>query len=126
MGQSNYTFRKGLKLFMSFMNYSTIPLRLATVFGVLFSMAGFIAALVVLIHKLVDPSVAVGWSSLMCAMLILFGIVFLMLGILGEYVGKLILTSSKTPQYVIRDIVNEKRKAEEKTVSKDTEGKNDD
>ena len=114
VGQSNYTFRKGLKLFMSFMNYSTIPLRLATVFGVLFSMAGFIAALVVLIHKLVDPSVAVGWSSLMCAMLILFGIVFLMLGILGEYVGKLILTSSKTPQYVIRDIVNEKRKAEEK------------
>lgn len=104
VGQSNYTFRKGLKLFMSFMNYSTIPLRLATVFGVLFSMAGFIAALVVLIHKLVDPSVAVGWSSLMCAMLILFGIVFLMLGILGEYVGKLILTSSKTPQYVIRDI----------------------
>ncbi len=126
VGQSNYTFRKGLKLFMSFMNYSTIPLRLATVFGVLFSMAGFIAALVVLIHKLVDPSVAVGWSSLMCAMLILFGIVFLMLGILGEYVGKLILTSSKTPQYVIRDIVNEKRKAEEKTVSKDAEGKNDD
>lgn len=126
VGQSNYTFRKGLKLFMSFMNYSTIPLRLATVFGVLFSMAGFIAALVVLIHKLVDPSVAVGWSSLMCAMLILFGIVFLMLGILGEYVGKLILTSSKTPQYVIRDIVNEERKTEEKTVSKDTEGKDDD
>ncbi|HIS79872.1 MAG TPA: glycosyltransferase family 2 protein [Candidatus Scatomonas merdavium] len=126
VGQSNYTFRKGLKLFMSFMNYSTIPLRLSTVFGVLFSMAGFIAALVVLIHKLVDPSVAVGWSSLMCAMLILFGIVFLMLGILGEYVGKLILTSSKTPQYVIRDIVNEERKTEEKTVSKDTEGKDDD
>lgn len=126
VGQSNYTFRKGLKLFMSFMNYSTIPLRLATVFGVLFSLAGFIAALVVLIHKLVDPSVAVGWSSLMCAMLILFGIVFLMLGILGEYVGKLILTSSKTPQYVIRDIVNEDRKTEEKTVSKDTEGKDDD
>ena len=42
VGQSNYTFRKGLKLFMSFMNYSTIPLRLATVFGVLFSLAGFI------------------------------------------------------------------------------------
>ena len=62
----------------------------------------------------------------MCAMLILFGIVFLMLGILGEYVARLILTSSKTPQYVIRDIVNEKRKAEEKTVSKDAEGKNDD
>jgi glycosyltransferase involved in cell wall biosynthesis len=112
-GQSNYTFRKGLRLFLSFMNYSTIPLRLATVFGVLFSGAGFIAALAVLIRKLLDPSIAVGWSSLMCAMLILFGIVFLMLGIMGEYIGKLILTSSKTPQYVIRDMVNAERDGKE-------------
>ena len=106
VGQSNYTFRKGLKLFMSFMNYSTIPLRLSTFFGVIFSLAGFVSALVVLIHKLLNPSVTVGWSSLMCVLLILFGIVFLMLGILGEYVGKIILTSNKTPQYVIRESVN--------------------
>ncbi len=106
VGQSNYTFRKGLKLFMSFMNYSTIPLRLSTLFGVIFSLAGFVSALVVLIHKLLNPSVTVGWSSLMCVLLILFGIVFLMLGILGEYVGKIILTSNKTPQYVIRESVN--------------------
>lgn len=113
VGNSNYTFRKGLKLFMSFMNYSVIPLRLSTLFGVLFSAVGFIAAIVVLINKLMDPSVAVGWSSLMCAMLIFFGIVFLMLGIIGEYIGKTILTISKTPQYVIRDIVNEDRKTDE-------------
>ena len=85
-------------------------------------MVGFIAALVVLIHKLLDPSVAVGWSSLMCAMLILFGIAFLMLGIMGEYIGKLILTSSKTPQYVIRDIVNEERDEKEQKI----EGKEND
>lgn len=122
VGKSNYTFKKGLKLFMSFMNYSIIPLRLATFFGVIFSMAGFVAALVVLIHKLMNPAVAVGWSSLMCALLILFGIVFLMLGIMGEYVGKLILTSNKTPQYVIRETLNVNSSEKEQKI----EGKNDD
>ena len=110
VGSSNYTFKKGLKLFMSFMNYSVIPLRVSTFFGVAFSGVGFVAALVVLIKKLLDPSIAVGWSSLMCVMLILAGIIFLMLGIIGEYIGKAILTISKTPQYVIRDIVNKENK----------------
>ena len=80
------------------------------------------AALVVLIHKLMNPAVAVGWSSLMCALLILFGIVFLMLGIMGEYVGKLILTSNKTPQYVIRETLNGNSSEKEQKI----EGKNDD
>ncbi|MCF0121894.1 MAG: glycosyltransferase family 2 protein [Lachnospiraceae bacterium] len=102
-GQSHYRFKKSLKLFMSFMNYSVTPLRLATFFGMFFSIIGFMAALVVLTHKFINPAVAIGWSSLVCILLILFGIVFLMLGIMGEYVGKLILTSSKTPQYVIRE-----------------------
>lgn len=105
-GQSNYNFRNGLKLFLSFMNYSIIPLRLATFFGMIFSVAGFISGLVVLINKLLHPAVAVGWSSLMCAMLVLFGIVFLMLGIVGEYIGKLILTENKTPLFVIRETLN--------------------
>lgn len=106
VGESNYTFRKGLKLFMSFMNYSTIPLQIATVFGVLFSGAGFIAALVILVRKLMDPTITVGWSSLMCIILIVSGITFLMLGIIGEYVGKLIMTLNKTPLYVVRETLN--------------------
>ena len=57
-------------------------------------------------RKLLDPSVAIGWSSLMCAMLALFGITFLMLGIVGEYLGKLMLNINRTPQYVIRDKEN--------------------
>ena len=44
-GHSNYTFRKGLKLFLSFMNYTTLPLRLSSIFGVLFSAAGFVEEL---------------------------------------------------------------------------------
>ena len=71
-----------------------------------FSAAGFIGALAVLIQKLCNPAVAVGWSSLMCAMLVLFGITFLMLGIIGEYIGKLILNINRTPQFVVRETIN--------------------
>lgn len=113
-GTSNYNFRKGLKLFLSCLNFTVIPLRMATLFGTLFSGAGFIGALVVLIRKILDPTIAIGWSSLMCAMLVFFGISFLMLGIIGEYIGKLILNINKTPQYVIRDMANiEKTEKEE-------------
>ncbi len=105
-GKSNYTFWKGLKLFMSFMNYSTIPLQISTLFGVGFSLAGFIAAIVILIRKILDPGVQVGWSSLMCIILIVAGITFLMLGIIGEYVGKLIMTLNRSPLYVVRDTLN--------------------
>lgn len=106
VGSSNYNFRRGLNLFLSCLNFTVIPLRAATFFGTLFSAAGFIGAVVVLVRKLFDPTIAIGWSSLMCAMLVFFGIAFLMLGIIGEYLGKLMLNINKTPQFVIREKAN--------------------
>lgn len=114
-GESNYNFRRGLKLFMSCLNFTVIPLRIATLLGTLFSAAGFIGALVVLIRKLINPAVTIGWSSLMCAMLVFFGFSFLMLGIIGEYIGKLILNINKTPQYVIRESANLDKMIKEET-----------
>ena len=105
-GSSNYTFRKGLRLFVSIINYSAIPLRMALIFGSLFSLAGLICTIIVIINKVIHPNVAVGWSSLMCVLLIGFGIMFLLVGIVGEYVGKIIMMMGKTPQYVVRDSVN--------------------
>ena len=105
-GNSNYTFARSWKLFMGFTNYSVLPLRLSVLLGSICSLGGFIGAVTVLIRKLIYPDIAVGWSSLMCALLFLFGINFLMLGILGEYVGNLILDHSKTPQFVIRETIN--------------------
>ncbi|MBQ0058646.1 MAG: glycosyltransferase family 2 protein [Lachnospiraceae bacterium] len=106
IGTSNYSFSKGLKVFMSSINYSVVPLRLATMFGGLFSAAGFLGAIIVLIRKLINPAIQAGWSSIMCAMLALFGIAFLFLGIIGEYIGKLILNSNRTPQFVVRETTN--------------------
>lgn len=115
VGTSNYNFRRSLKHFMSCLNYTAVPLRIATFFGALFSAAGFLGALVVFIRKLLNPAVTIGWSSLMCAMMVFFGITFLMLGIIGEYIGKLILNVNKTPQYVVRETVNEKQEKERAT-----------
>lgn len=106
-GVSNYTFGKLVKVFMSVMNYSIVPLRLATFLGFAFSATGFIASVVILIRKLIEPDLAVGWPSLICVMLLCFGIVFLMMGIMGEYIGRMILYQSRTPQYVIREQTDE-------------------
>ncbi len=110
-GKSNYNFMKSLKLFMTFMNYTVVPLRMATIVGTLLSMTGFIATVAIFVRKLLDPEVTLGWSSLMCVIMLLFGFAFLILGVIGEYIGKLILNISRTPQYVIRKTINIEEKA---------------
>ena len=105
-GTSNYTFRKGLKLCMSFINDTVLPLRLITYVGGISAVIGFISALIVMIRKILDPTIPVGWSSLMCVVLVMFGITFLGLGILGEYVGNMVINQNKQPQFVVRESVN--------------------
>ena len=112
-GESNYTFRKGLKLFFSFMNYSVAPLRIAIYLGTILSIIGIVSAVVVFIRRLLNPDMAVGWASTICIILILFGFLFLILGALGEYLGKVVIAANNTPQYVVREELNtEKDKGE--------------
>lgn len=120
-GKSNYSFIKGMRLLFSCLNYTVIPLRIATALGILFSGSGFLGAIAVFIQKLLKPDIAVGWSSMMCAMLVFFGFSFLMLGLMGEYIGKMILNLNKTPQYVIREIVGGDIEGEQLTEGGDQE-----
>lgn len=105
-GSSNYTFRKLVKLWMAYWNFSAIPLRISSILGVLLSSAGFLGAVFTFIRQLVSPSSQVGWASIMCAMCLFFGFVLLVLGIMGEYIGKILLCINNTPQYIIRDTIN--------------------
>lgn len=109
-GTSNYTFRKLVRLWLAYFNFSTIPLRISSYLGILFSCAGFLGAVAVLIRQLMFPSSQLGWASLMCAMCLFFGFVLLVLGIIGEYLGKIILSINNTPQYIIRETRNIKDK----------------
>lgn len=105
-GVSNYTFRKLVKLWLAYWNFSVIPLRISSLLGLLFSICGFIGFIVTLINQMLHPSTQLGWASIMCAMFLFFGFVLLVLGIMGEYLGKIMLSINHTPQYIIRETVN--------------------
>ena len=79
---------------------------MASFLGGATSVVGFAAAIVTVIRKLLNPSMTVGWASIICIMLLFFGMVLLSLGIIGEYIGNIVLTLNSTPQYIIREKVN--------------------
>ena len=106
-GTSNYTLKKLVKLWMAYWNYSVIPLRISAICGGISACVGFVLAVVTILRKLIfDPAMPMGWPSLICTILIFFGIVLLVLGIIGEYLGKILLTINHTPQYIIRETIN--------------------
>ena len=106
VGTSNYTLKKLMKLWLAYWNYSVIPLRISSVLGCLSAAGGFLAALCIIIYKLIDPTVTVGWASTICIMVVLAGLILMVLGIIGEYLGKMILILNRTPQYIVRETIN--------------------
>lgn len=107
-GQGNFTFKKSIALWVNgFTAFSVKPLRIATVLGVVFAMIGFLFGVIVIIRKLIHPEIAMGYSSTMAVLLFIGGIIMLMLGLIGEYLGRVYISLNNSPQYVIRDIMNE-------------------
>jgi undecaprenyl-phosphate 4-deoxy-4-formamido-L-arabinose transferase len=101
-GRSGYTLRKLVRLWMSMLvNFSVLPLRLMTFAGIVTSVLGFLAVIEVLLEHLLKKN-PTGWSSLMAAILLLSGTQLLLLGIMGEYVGRIYLGISNKPQSVVR------------------------
>jgi glycosyltransferase involved in cell wall biosynthesis len=103
-GQSNYTLRRLLRVFLSmFLNFSVTPLRVATLAGFCMTILGALGFLAVLIEALSvgEPR---GWASLMASTLLLAGVQLTMLGLIGEYVGRMFLTVNKKPQFVVRAV----------------------
>ena len=70
------------------------------------AMAGFVAALLTIIRKLVHPGIPVGWASTICVVTVFAGLILMSLGIIGEYLGKIILTLNHTPQFIVRESIN--------------------
>ncbi len=103
-GQSGYTLKKLLSLWSNIAGFSVVPLQFAQKFGVFTTMCGVLGLIWLLIRKIVSKTKIAGWTSTMMTMIILAGIIILMLGIVGEYVGRMFLTMGNYPQYVVRDI----------------------
>ena len=106
-GSSGYSWKKLISVWVNgFTAFSIKPLRLASYLGILVAIIGFIFGIITLIRKLVNPAIAVGCSSIMMVMLILFGITLLVLGLIGEYVGRIYMCINNSPQYVIRESID--------------------
>lgn len=104
-GESGYTLRKLLRLWMNmFFNFSIMPLRLASVMGVLLCLAGLVILLSVLAEHFMFGVKQSGWSSLMAAISIFSGSQLLILGMLGEYIGRAYMTISGKPQSLVRSV----------------------
>ena len=107
-GEGHFTFAKSISLWMNgFTAFSVKPLRISTFFGTVFAILGFLFGLYVIIRKIVHPSVAMGYSSTMAVLLFIGGIIMLMLGLIGEYLGRIYISLNNSPQYVIREIIND-------------------
>ena len=114
-GNSGYSFRKLLRLWLNgFTAFSVKPLRDATTLGVLFAFVGFVYAIYTVVNKFINPNVPVGWSSMMSAFMIIGGCILFMLGLIGEYIGRIYISINNSPQYVIKDIVECENKKNEK------------
>lgn len=109
VGNSGYTLKKLLGLWMNgFTSFSVKPLRIATVMGCIASMLGFIYGIIVIIQKIILPDRVLGFSSLMSVLVFFCGMIMIMLGLIGEYVGRIYISMNASPQYVIRERYNGK------------------
>ena len=104
-GRTNYTLRRLIRLWLSmFLNFSVMPLRLATLFGMGIGALGVIGILFVLGEAIFFDRAVQGWASLMVAVLILSGVQLVILGMIGEYLGRMFLTTNQRPQYLVRNV----------------------
>ncbi len=106
-GRSGYTFKKLLGLwFNGFTAFSVKPLRIATTVGVFSASVGFLYGIYTIIKRLINPDVPMGFSALMAALVFFGGMIMILLGLIGEYIGRIYISMNNSPQYVIRERVN--------------------
>lgn len=115
-GEVKYTFRKLLKLALDgLLDFSTFPLRIATYLGFLIAIPSFFIGIFFIIHRLVgfnvlgySPSDTPGLASLAVGVFFLGGLILIILGVIGEYIGRIYFEVKKRPFYIIDEVYNDK------------------
>ena len=105
-GTSGYTFKKLVRLWASVLGFSMLPLRAASMVGAFLGVVGIVAGIVIIIMRACDPTVPMGWPSMMVTISICSGLILMFLGIIGEYLGRLFMTANNAPQYVVKQVVD--------------------
>ncbi len=104
-GQSGYTLRKLVRLWLSsFINFSVVPLRFALFLGLCMAGVGFLSVGWVAYLWVTDQGPELGWGMLMAGLLTFSGVQLMLLGVIGEYLGRMFLTINQRPQSVVREV----------------------
>lgn len=113
IGHSGYTLSKLMGLwFNGFTAFSVKPLRIATVIGCGCAFLGFLYGIYTIVKKFINPAVPLGFSSLMSALMFVGGMLMIMMGLIGEYVGRIYICMNSAPQYVIREMLESEKDKE--------------
>lgn len=105
-GSSGYTLRRLLRLWLSaWINFSILPLRVATVLGMIMGFMGVVGFASVVWLRVTQRGPAFGWGSLMAALMVFGGAQLVLLGIIGEYIGRMFLAVNQRPQAVVREVL---------------------
>lgn len=106
-GQTTFTFFKMLGMWVNGLTaFSIKPLRISSLVGILCAIVGFIFGLVTIIRKFIVPDISVGWSSTISILLFIGGLIMLMLGMIGEYLGRIYISINNSPQFVVKEKIN--------------------
>ena len=109
-GNSNYNIFKLISLWLRVLtNFSIVPLRISTIAGFFMTFVSFCSILVIVSIKLLNPTIAAGWASIISVLLFFSGLQFIVLGLIGEYIGRSYLNLNKKPQFVVREYKNLKK-----------------
>jgi undecaprenyl-phosphate 4-deoxy-4-formamido-L-arabinose transferase len=102
-GRSNYNLRRLVRLWLNLVtSFSLAPLRLAVFAGVALALLGGIGAVLTIAEALITRATPSGWASTMTVILLVSGVQAMVLGIVGEYVGRTFLSANGKPQGVVR------------------------
>ena len=106
-GETKYPLKKMLRFaFDAITSFSFKPLKLSSYVGVAVSLGGFAYLMVVLYLKFFTDRTVTGWASMMAVSLFFNGVVLMMLGIIGEYIGRIYDEAKGRPLYVVRETLN--------------------
>jgi undecaprenyl-phosphate 4-deoxy-4-formamido-L-arabinose transferase len=106
-GTSGYTLRRLIRLWLSaWLNFSVLPLRMATFVGLMTAAIGMLVFVLVIVLWFQDRGPQYGWGWVMSSVLIFSGTQLVMLGLIGEYLGRMFLSVNQRPQAVVREVVS--------------------
>jgi len=109
IGRSGYSLTKLVSLWLNmFTNFSILPLRVASAIGLVLATLSGLAGIVVIIEKIINPELPTGWASVFVALLFMSSVQLLAIGLMGEYLGRVLLKLNQIPQFVVRRTIRDK------------------